>query len=398
MIVFWIAAAVLSALAALLVLYRAARLARLPAGDPTLEVYRRQLDEIDDLAERGLLADSERRAARAEAARRLLSAADPSQQVAVAAADGKFVRAWVVLGAVAAPLAALGLYLALGSPGLPDQPFAARLAAWRNVADPRQLTPGQLVAVLEEAVKRQPDDPQGRLLLARVQAAAGGLPAAAQTLKTAARLAPGRAEIWAALGEVLVQQAQGQETADAVDAFRRALALDPQAASARYHLGRAKIMSGDVQGGLNDWRALAATLSTPEDVQALNAQIEATQRAGRLMEPDAAQQQQAQPESPAEPAGPGPSSDQVQAAQQALAGAAPADQRAFIQSMVDGLAAKLKADPGDWRSWALLVHSYGVLGQADRQADAYAQAAKRFAADPVAMKALDEARAPGPTP
>jgi cytochrome c-type biogenesis protein CcmH len=396
MIVFWIAAAILSACAAVLVLYRAARLARLPEGDPTVEVYRRQLGEIDDLAERGLLADNERRVARAEAARRLLSAADSSRRaVAAKTADPKFVRACVVLGAVAAPLAALSLYIALGSPGLPDQPFAARLTAWRTVADPRLLTADQLMAVLEDAVKRRPDDPQGRLLLARVQAETGRLPAAAQTLKTAARLAPARADIWAALGEILVEQAGGQETADAVDAFGRALALDPEAAAARYHLARAKIVSGDVQGGLNGWRALAATLSAPEEIQALNAQIAATQRAGRLMEPDDAQPQ-AQAESQTQPAGPGPSADQVQAAQQALAGAAPADQQAFIKSMVDRLATKLKAEPQDWRGWAQLVHAYGVLGETDRQAEAYAQAAKRFKADSVAMKALDQARAPGP--
>ena len=43
-----------------------------------------------------------------------------------------------------------------------------------------------------------------------------------------------------------------------------------------------------------------------------------------------------------------------------------------------------------------MVHAYGVLGETDRQAEAYAQAAKRFKADSVAMKALDQARAPGP--
>jgi len=75
MITFSIAAVLLSALAAVLILQRASGAARRPDADPTLAVYRRQLSEIDDLAERGLLAEGELKAARAEAARRLLGAA-----------------------------------------------------------------------------------------------------------------------------------------------------------------------------------------------------------------------------------------------------------------------------------------------------------------------------------
>ena len=77
MIAFWVVAGVLSAAAAGLILRSAAR-AALGAGsaDPTSAVYRRQLREIDDLAERGLIAEGERTSAHAEAARRLLSAAD----------------------------------------------------------------------------------------------------------------------------------------------------------------------------------------------------------------------------------------------------------------------------------------------------------------------------------
>ena len=77
MIAFWVAAGLISAAAAGLVLHAAAQ-AALNAGsqDPTLDLYRRQLTEIDDLADRGLIAPGERKGAHAEAARRLLHAAD----------------------------------------------------------------------------------------------------------------------------------------------------------------------------------------------------------------------------------------------------------------------------------------------------------------------------------
>ena len=387
MIVFWIAAALLSALAAALVLQRAALLARSSTADPAVEVYQRQLGEIDDLAERGLLAESERRSARAEAGRRLLGAVGEAEaQAASSAAPSRSVRLWVVIGAAAGPLLALGLYLLLGAPGLPDQPFAARLQQWRGVADPSQLTAPQLAAVLQDVVKHRPKDLEGRLLLARAQAASGDLPGAVQTLKSASRLAPGDVDIWAALGEALVEQAQGRETPAAIDAFQRAAALDPQAAGPRYHLGRAKIMNGDLNGGLADWRALLALLPGADQKQALQQRIDASQKAGRLVEaPPEAQQAQTQP-----PAA-GPTPDQLQAAEQAQAGASAASQRAFIQSMVDAMAARLKANPRDPQGWALLIHSYGVLGENDKQAQARAQARALFKGDATALKAIDGA-------
>jgi cytochrome c-type biogenesis protein CcmH len=379
MIAFCLAAALLSALAGALVLQRAARLAARPATDPTLDVYRRQLGEIDDLAERGLLAEPERRMARAEAARRLLTAAGEAGK-AVISPTSKAGRMAVLAAAVIAPLLAAGLYLALGSPGTPDQPFATRLAAWR-AGDPRELTPPQMAAVLQDVVKARPTDPRARLFLARAQAASGDLPSAVETLRTAVRVSPPDADLYAALGEALVEQAQGAETPEAVAAFKKTAALDPNAFSARYHLARARIMSGDVAGGLADWRAMAAQLP-PGDAAtvALEQRIAATEKAGRLVETPIAE---AQAQSP-------------QAAQ--VASAPPAQQRAMIQSMVDGLAARLKASPDDPEGWARLIRAYGVLGETDRLAAAKADAEAAFKGKPDRQKALAAALAGAPQP
>lgn len=130
MITFSIAAVLLSALAAVLILQRASGAARRTDADPTLALYRRQLSEIDDLADRGLLAEGELKAARAEAARRLLGAAKTAEPAAVDAGQPRVsrpLRLMVLAGAVAAPALAAALYVAFGKPGLPDQPFAARV-------------------------------------------------------------------------------------------------------------------------------------------------------------------------------------------------------------------------------------------------------------------------------
>src|SRR6476620_735779 len=157
MVAFWVAAGVLSALAAGLILFRAARAASAPeAADPTPVLYRRQLAEIDDLAERGLIAETERQSAHAEAARRLLAA---SGKPGEAWTTGDAGRKGIMLAVFLVPAVALGLYLTLGAPGVPDQPFAKRLATWR-ATDLERLQPAELAAVLERVSRERPNDPE----------------------------------------------------------------------------------------------------------------------------------------------------------------------------------------------------------------------------------------------
>jgi cytochrome c-type biogenesis protein CcmH len=54
---------------------------------------------------------------------------------------------------------------------------------------------------------------------------------------------------------------------------------------------------------------------------------------------------------------------------------------AQMRAMVDELAQKMKANPGDPKGWLLLGRSYAALGRYDDAADAYAQAAGRMPDD-----------------
>jgi len=391
MITFSIAAVLLSALAAVLILQRASGAARRTDADPTLALYRRQLSEIDDLADRGLLAEAELKAARAEAARRLLGAAKTAEPVAADEAPrvSRPLRLAVLAGAVAAPVLAGALYVALGKPGLPDQPYARRIAAWKQ--DPSQLGAGEMAAVLRTVVKEHPNDAEPLTYLARAQLAAGNVPAAAESMRKALRLEPNDADLWANLGILLLLQGNGEETQPSQQAFRQALKLDPKSAPARYHLARARIAGGDVNGGLADWRALAADLpaDAPERQQ-LEQEIAATAKAGHLLAQPKAQpqpeQQQAQAGGGAEalagaltgqggPAGPG-------------AGGAP-DPR----QMVAALAARLEQDPNDLAGWARLIRSYAVLGDPAKMKRAQERARQVFKGQPEALKTIDNAAA-----
>ncbi|MFN3513634.1 MAG: c-type cytochrome biogenesis protein CcmI [Phenylobacterium sp.] len=355
MFLFWGVAGVLSAAAAALILLRAARAAS-DAGtpDPAQALYRRQLAEIDDLAGRGLLAEAERKSAHAEAARRLLAATDTRHSAWSASSA---VRRPVLIAAVAAPLMAVGLYFVTGAPGFPDQPIAARVAAWR-AADPAALTPQQMAAVLRAVLTERPDDAEGYRFLAIAEGASDNPTAAARALRRAISIAPERADLWEMLGETLVAEAGGEMSPPAERAFAQALARDPKSIAARFHLARAQVEGGDRAAGLSAWRALAAELPADDP-----------RRAGV----------------------------QAAIAQASNAAASPAlPDATAIRGMVEGLAARLEAEPDDAEGWVRLVRSYAVLGETVRRDAALQDARRRFAGRPDVLSALNSAAAAPP--
>jgi cytochrome c-type biogenesis protein CcmH len=352
MIAFWIAAAVLSA-AAMLMLARAARAGAGPVEDPALAVHRRQLTEIDELAERGLIPEDERRAARAEAGRRLLSAAEHQETQPCVGGRGTALAI-----AAVTPLVALGLYVLVGHPAYPDQPFAKRVAEWRHT-DPSGLTPDQLAAVLTQIAAERPRDPEPLKNLALAYQASDDLSHAVEALRKALALSPDRADLWSQLGEVFVLQAEGQVDDDARAAFAEAVRLDPRSQGARYFLARADIQDGRVAEGLAAWKTLLGELPSGDPRgQALAAEIASVESNGGL-----------KPVEPEQPAG----------------------MQTMIRGMVEGLAARLAANPDDPDGWVRLVRAYAVLGETEKRDQALAKARVLFKDRPPVLKALDEA-------
>ena len=356
MIMFWAVAALLSAAAAGLVLQRAARAGAAAGGeDPALALYRRQLADIDDLAERGLLGEAERKSAHAEAGRRLLGA------------DAAPAKAWITEGrrgavlavAALAPVAAVGVYLAVGSPAAPDQPFAARLEQWSR-SNPAQLDAPRLAAVLKALTAKRPTDPEAFRYLAMAEAASGDTAEAARALRHAIELAPDRVDLWEGLSEVLLVDAQGVVTPEAESALRRTLERDPSSVMARFHLARGRIEAGDRAGGLADGRALLADLKADDPRR--ETLVAAIAEAERGPAPQ-----------PAAPFADG--------------------QLDAIRGMVAGLAARLETAPDDPEGWVRLVRSYAVLGDVAARDAALAKAKARYAGRPDVLKDLAEAAA-----
>ena len=375
---FWLLAGGLSALAIALLLWPLLRrpAAAAPRQAYDLNVYRDQLAEVEREAAEGNLGAEQAAAARAEIEHRLLAAAE----TAVPAPDGPgkpgaIGRAvtWslaLALG-IAIPLAAIGLYLQLGNPGVPSLPFAERPvpeAPAENVAGQEMEA---LAAGLAARLAEDPDNRDGWLLLGRSYAQLQQFDAAAQAYRRAIAQGFDDADTQSSLGEMLAAQAGGTIGPEARDAFAAALEHDPNDPRARYYAGLALAQDGRPAEAIEIWLGLLRQSTAEAPWRPVVAQQIREAAASLGIE---APEMPAAPDSvggvPRMGAQPGPSAADVEAAGEMSA----EDRAAFIRSMVARLAERLEAEPGDFQGWLRLAQAYGVLGEADRAKTALARA------------------------
>lgn len=253
MTMFWIMSALLAALAGLLVLAGARRGAG-PAEVVTAATASAELSELDRLKGRGLLDEAGWAAARAEAGRRILAARRETAPVVPGAND----RFWVLGGVGVAVAAAVGLYMAVGAPGLPDQAYERRVDDWATQLD--TLQPPQIAAVVARVVEERPNDHQALTMLGAARFGAGDPIGAASAFRRALAVRPDDARSWARLGESLVRANNGDVDGDAEAAFRQALDRDPGQLGARYFLGEAALARGETARVRDLWLPLIAAL------------------------------------------------------------------------------------------------------------------------------------------
>lgn len=229
-----------------------------PRSDYERGVLADQMAEIDRDEARGLIATAEAEAARIELGRRALARLDSSPAATVPASRRK--RAHALGAVIALPLAAGAIYVGLGRPDLPGQPFAARDVATASKTPPSRETMMQVVGMIEARVREAPTDPEGWRLLLRLNGRLGRAADATATLYgeilAGATQPMRRATIALAYGEAIVTTHGGALTKEARAAFAGALAAAPTHPAARYYQGRVQIEDGDPRGALATWSAL----------------------------------------------------------------------------------------------------------------------------------------------
>jgi cytochrome c-type biogenesis protein CcmH len=397
MIGFWIVAAALTALA-LLPLVRA--LLR-PSGDVgeaasfARSVYTQQVTEVERDLARGVLTPDQAKLARAEIGRRLLSAAAEADKAEAVDTQATKPSRKLALGlTLAMPLVALGIYLPTGHPNMPAQIFAERP---KGQAVPEKVL--EAVASLEKSLLENPNDQAGWTLLGQTYAAMGRVDDAALAYRRALGLSQGDPELMSALAETLTSAADGIVGEEAHRLFDEVVKADPNNPRARYYLGVARQQAGDIKGALDRWTALVG--DSPADAPWLPLLMQQIQQAAVSvgLDPATITPKPKPPANPQAPRGPmqgggaaaGGAAPALSAEQmQAMAGMSAEDQQATINSMVDGLEAKLKDNPADVDGWLRLARAREVQGNLDAARDALRGAVK---ADPNRVEAwLDLSR------
>jgi cytochrome c-type biogenesis protein CcmH len=329
-----------------------------------MAIYRDQLDELENDRARGLVGKDQSEAARLEIQRRMLAAAkrdggdtadtDATEQVAT---PGSAVRRWLVMASVGAavPALAVALYLALGSPGTPGQPFSgvAQQGGGASGQDMAGQTVEAAIANLAQRLEQNPNDLQGWLLLGRSLISLNRHAEAAQAFATAVRLSNGDPDIIGSMAEALVFAAEGIVTADALTAFETVLGVNPDDPAAQYYIGISLTQQGRPGEALDMWRKLAA--ETPADALWRGNLVTWMRRAAK----ETGIELGSIPSAPASARQPGPSQDDVAAA----ADMSPEERTDMIRSMVAQLAARLVEEPDDLEGWERLASSYRVLGE-----------------------------------
>jgi cytochrome c-type biogenesis protein CcmH len=355
--ILWILLALLTAGVAAVLLMpfsRASSAVQSPrAGD--LEVYRDQLQELDRDREQGLIGEDESKYARAEIGRRLLAVAGAGNpqaagnvQASSPAGEPRRHRVAAAVVTLLPPVLGLGLYLALGQPGLPDQPLQARLA-----------NPGNNVALLVTKAERHlaanPEDGAGWDLLGPIYLRSMRLGDAELAFRNAIRILGPSATRLTGLGEALVASSDGVVTDDARGAFEQAAKLDPQDPRPNFYVGLGLEQAGRAPEAKATFEKIAE--GSPPDAPWMALVNEHIAKNGGEVKTPSPSGPMVQSSPPAVALG-NPSEDDVAAASQMSQG----DRREMIRGMVESLAAKLKEDPNNLEGWLRLVRSYGVLG------------------------------------
>lgn len=223
-------------------------------------VYRDQLAELEREVGRGLVESDQAASARLELQRRLLAA----DARAATAKPGTRQPILAAMLAVAITLAAGAIYLHVGAPGLPDEPYAAR-GPERQQAAEAQAEMAQIkgmVARLADHLKSNPDDLEGWLRLGRSYAVLGESEQANAAFAQAERLKPNDPEVLLAEAQALMV---GRGVADpipgpVVTLLKRVEAVDPKQPVALWYLGLYAAQQNDFAGARAEWQKLLTIL------------------------------------------------------------------------------------------------------------------------------------------
>ncbi len=252
MILFWLSALVLIAVALAFVLPPLLGTRRASADVPDesrhLEVYQSRIAALDEQCRIGALTEDGLAQAKDELARELLADASAEPVPASGGATRAFVsRPWLAIAlGIGVPLLTITLYQRLGEP---------------NAVEPGRAAPGQaaveeMVASLAERLKSEPDNGDGWLLLGRSYMVMERYAAAAGAFAAAHRLLGDSAELLSDLAEAEALMAGQKFLGVPGERLESALQLDPEHPKALWLGAFAAIQRGENALAVRRWQIL----------------------------------------------------------------------------------------------------------------------------------------------
>lgn len=239
-----------------------------------LALLRGQLAELEAERDGGTIDAAEYTRRREELERRVLQEGDAARAEAVTGSA----RGWGIAVLLAVPLAALGLYLALGEPrGLDPAQVAG--------GDDHQITPEQvqeMVAQLAQRLENEPDNLEGWTMLARSYSFLGRYDEAVRAYRHLAERMPDDAQLYADWADALGGSRGGDLSGEPQQLIDKALALDASNVKALALAGTVAFQKQDYAGAVQHWEKILAQLPPEEELaRAVRASVdEARAKAG----------------------------------------------------------------------------------------------------------------------
>ena len=272
-------------------------------GDCDLAVYRDQLSELEADVARGLLTEDQAESTRLEVGRRLLAAdRERSQASKPGVLSPGLRRRSLIALIVFIPSVALGLYLLLGSPGLPGQPFNTRSELRQETeTEAPDISAADIVLIVEKLtreLKKSPENLEGWKILAKSYLALDRSVEAHATLQEGMKHFPNdpvliltlaRLEVVLALEEEGTQAVEHTDSPftnvgpvippEAAHLFERLLSVMPDHNEALWFVGLAEVQAGNHARAVDLWRRLLALIPKESENRAeLEAHLQALEK------------------------------------------------------------------------------------------------------------------------
>ncbi|WP_417455071.1 c-type cytochrome biogenesis protein CcmI [Kiloniella sp.] len=372
--IFWAIIGALTALSLVVLIKPLARKADSAPADTAesdLAVYKDQLNEIDKDLKAGNIVEAQAEIARIEIQRRILNTGqEQSGSTKGHPLSPKAMKGLLGSLIITFPIAALALYMYLGQPGVSGMPLAERDIAAERMAIAQQQNNERntemmgLAEKLQARLENEPKNLEGWMLLGSTYAEIGDFPLAERAFRHAMENNPPNPMIYGAVGEMLVAQAEGQVSSDALELFRKTLELNPRDPRGLFYSGLALTQADANEDALKIWLTLRTYTSAADPwLPILDAQIVELANLEK-MNPEKllASYPAEEPEETAEQQGDdqsGPSAEDMAAAAELSA----EERTEMINGMVERLADRLIETPDDLQGWVQLARSYHTLGR-----------------------------------